>query len=855
MNRVLVLAVLLLVISIHACAGTKVKNRVFIEGKLVTSNTHVIVIPEKATPQEKHAAKELKLYLEMATAESLDIRTDTQIGKRFPIIVGKSQLINKLGVSVEYGKLGEDGIVIRTVGSALILTGNARGVLYAVYTFLDEYIGFKWLSPECMVVPNGKNIHLKSLDVTYVPPFATRALDYYSAFDQDWAVRNKINGYGYAKRSSIDEEHGGEVAYPSPFFFWHTIRQWIPFDKYRDTHPEYFSELDGRRVATNDLETDYCMTNPEVVKLVIDGVRKTLRDHPDSTMIGISQNDHSDRYCRCIKCAALVKEHGQPSALIVNLVNQVAAVIEDEFPRVKLTMLAYHWSQTPPVNMPLHRNIVVEICPLGMDQSHPIEKTNTEYTRKLKSDLTGWAKLCAGQQLKMCNYSINYARLYQPHPNLYSFKPNMNFFIKNGAGHFYDCGSYTSKASEFADLRAYLIAKLAWNPSENTDRIIDEFVNGYYGKAAKPIKAYIKLIHKYASSVGDLQMDCYASLENGQISQNVLSEANKLFDTAEKLVKDDPITRDRVEIARLPIMFSQIDLAVNSYENVGNQLVCDLNTQKESLDRFLSILNKHQMTRMTDVSYLTTSEWSDPLKAQLEAKPLNTYTIDNNNIRLVLVPEAGGRIWKMIHKKSGRDLLGIWGVNRESAVFGRGYEEYSNGADRTIGPNASYNVTESSGRSITMVAELSNGLSNTRTVSLDQKSATVTVSSSYTNVSTNPVKLLIGIHPTIQTAGNGNTIVESLENGRVVEKYRMTGRPGSYAHWVKPTGMWRLVNKSAGMAFTQTYDKSLVEQSVVWYRNLHPDICTFELLFKEKAIDPGESYVFTHSYAIEELSK
>jgi len=855
MNRVLILTALFLVISIHAFAASKVKNRVFAGGKLVTSNTHVIIIPEKATPQEKHAAQELKLHLEMVTAESLDITTDLQNDKRIPIIVGKSPLIDKLGISVDYGKLGEDGIVIRTIGPALILTGNTRGVLYAVYTFLDEYIGFKWLSPECTIVPNGKDIHLKNLDITYVPPFATRALDYFSAFDQDWAVRNKVNGYGYAKRTAIDDEHGGEVKYPSPFFFWHTIRQWIPFDKYQDTHPEYFSELNGKRVATNDLETDYCMTNPEVVKLIIDGVRKTLRDHPNSTMIGVSQNDHSDRYCRCRNCTALVKEHGQPSALIVNLVNQVAAAIEDEFPRVKITMLAYHWSQTPPENIPLHRNVVVEICPLGMDQAHPIEKTNSEYTRKLKNDLAGWAKLCGGHQLKMCNYSINYARLYQPHPNLYSFKPNMNFFVKHGAGHFYDCGSYTSKASEFADLRAYLIAKLAWNPSEDTDKIIDEFVNGYYGKASKPIKAYIKLIHQYASSVGDLQMDCYASLENGQISPAVLQKANKLFDEAEKLVKDDPITRDRVEIARLPIMFSQIDMAVNSYKNVGNQLVCELNTQKKTLNRFLSILDKHQISRMTDVSYLTTSEWSDPIKAQLGAAPLNTITIENDNIKLVIVPEAGGRIWKMIYKKSRRDLLGIWGVDRDGSVFGRGYEEYSNGADRTIGPNASYNVTESSGRSVTMVAELSNGLKNSRSVSLDQTSATVTLRSSYKNITTKPMKLLIGIHPTIQTSGNGNILVESLENGNVVEKYQMTSRPGSYAHWVKPTGMWRLVDRSAGISFTQIYDKSLVDQSVVWYRNLHPGICTFELLFKANEIEPGESYMFTHSYRIEEIAK
>ena len=39
---------------------------------------------------------------------------------------------------------------------------------------------------------------------------------------------------------------------------------------------------------------------------------------------------------------------------------------------------------------------------------------------------------------------------------------------------------------EFAELRTYLISKLLWNPYDNVDTLMNDFLNGYYGAAANP---------------------------------------------------------------------------------------------------------------------------------------------------------------------------------------------------------------------------------------------------------------------------------------------------------------------------------------------------------------------------------
>ena len=49
----------------------------------------------------------------------------------------------------------------------------------------------------------------------------------------------------------------------------------------------------------------------------------------------------------------------------------------------------------------------------------------------------------------------------------------------------------TGNKGEFGHLRAYLITKLMWNPNADPKLIINDFLHGYYGEAAKLILNYI----------------------------------------------------------------------------------------------------------------------------------------------------------------------------------------------------------------------------------------------------------------------------------------------------------------------------------------------------------------------------
>ena len=97
---------------------------VTIGGRPVRGETHAIVLPQTATRQERHAAEELRGHLAQITSEELPVVAESELSARIPLVVGKSNLLSRLGVAVDFAGLGEEGIHLETKGPALVLAGN-----------------------------------------------------------------------------------------------------------------------------------------------------------------------------------------------------------------------------------------------------------------------------------------------------------------------------------------------------------------------------------------------------------------------------------------------------------------------------------------------------------------------------------------------------------------------------------------------------------------------------------------------------------------------------------------------------------------------------------------------------------
>jgi hypothetical protein len=573
----------LLFAAVFFCLFAVVQVDAFTIAEEGAAKAVIIVAPDSPEP-EKHAAAELAEFLQQITGAKFETTYGFVSGKS-RILVGLKAA--KLAIPNFSSKgLGSDGIVIRTIGNDLILAGGEpRGTLYAVYTFLEDHIGCRWWSSKVSTIPKKPTLKVGNLNVQYVPPLEYRESFWFDAFDGDWAVRNKSNG----NSERLDAKRGGKHSYQG---FVHTFFPLIPPDKYFKDHPEWFSEIDGKRKYEH---TQLCLTNEEMRKELVKNLKARLRSNPAATIASVSQNDWHG-YCQCSKCAAIDKEEGSPSGSLLRFVNAVAADIEEEFPNVAISTLAYQYTRKPPKHVKPRHNVIVRLCSIECSFSKPL---SDERNKKFRDDIVGWSKVC--NRLYIWDYTTNFRHYVMPHPNLRVLGPNVKFFVDHNVKGIFEQGAYQSYGSEMAELRAWVLAKLLWNPKLDGGKLIDEFIEGYYGSAGPHIKAYLKVTHDAVEASGEW-LGCFSEHTAKFLSFETLSKGWEHLKAAEEAVKDNPALHFRVQVVQLPVMYvfmTRWDELREKAQAINAAWPMN-DTIKETYERFLEVAKRKNMTHLSE---------------------------------------------------------------------------------------------------------------------------------------------------------------------------------------------------------------------------------------------------------------
>ncbi|MEM3104509.1 MAG: DUF4838 domain-containing protein [Candidatus Bathyarchaeia archaeon] len=508
-----------------------------------------IIIPVDAIPSEQYAAEELQRYLERISGVKLPITTDDQPMTDFEILLGDNKHLHSLGLQVDPVKLGSEGFLLKTLNNYLIIVGGKpRGTLYGVYTLLEEKLGVRWFTPEVEYVPKKTRVEIPPMD-----DFQKPALEYREVFwtemlrDADFAARHRLNGHHY----QLSEKHGGRAVVFYPFV--HSFDMLIPRE-ICEQHPDFWPMIDGKRVSGY---VQRCLSNAELVKIAVERVRRWLEEHPDTTIVDVSQND-TGHWCQCPECKKLDEAEGSPAASIIRFVNTIAESIEQAYPNVHVETLAYQYSRKPPKNLRPWRNVIIRLCSIECCFAHPLESCPSRENRSFCEDIEAWQQV--SPKLYVWDYTTNFAHYLQPFPNLEVLQSNVRFFVKHGVKGLFEQGNYSPGGNgEMAPLRAYVLAKLLWNPDTDVQKHIDDFLNGYYGRSAYAIRAYIELLHRKVREK-EVHVHIFDPPTSPFLDDEFLEEAEKLFDEAERLADDEKI-RFRVRVARLPVWY--VKLATN----------------------------------------------------------------------------------------------------------------------------------------------------------------------------------------------------------------------------------------------------------------------------------------------------
>ncbi|MDI9603373.1 MAG: DUF4838 domain-containing protein [Acidobacteriota bacterium] len=812
---------------------------VTVDGHAVTPETYSIVVPRDATPSELHAARELQVHLERITGHVLPITPlrDALTKRRF--MIGSRELDAALGAEWS-ARLGDEGLRISSADGHVLFDGGKRGILYAVYTFLEDYLDCRWFTADCQTWPTEGAYDLRALDVIYIPPLEYRATDYPNSCPPEFAVRNRLNG----NLVIATEDWGGNITYQG---FVHTFNALVPPERYFAEHPEYFSEINGQRVSDH---TQLCLTNPDVLEIAIESVRRWIHEAPNATIISVSQNDWHN-YCQCEECSALAAQEGSQSGPLLHFVNAIADAVAEEHPHIIIDTLAYQYTRKPPLHVTPRDNVAVRLCSIECEFNRPLDES--EFNASFVDDITGWNEIC--DRLHIWDYVINYAHCVQPFPNLQVLQPNIRFFIENGVTGIYEEANYFSKGGELAELRTYLMAKLLWDPDYDVERGIDEFLAAYYGPAAAPIREYLDDIHRLAVSDPDFHMTIYHGPNAPFQTDEAIGRYVALFDQAEALVADDPVRLHRVRVARLPILYTQIvRAAAPGFEITEDALApAGASDTTELIDRFMTTAEAEGLTAISEGSqHQPLSAWADQYRAGAEAVPIIRLT--GGGLSAVVAPSLGGRILSLVRQEDGRELLEVvQGAIGIDAMAG-GYEEYSTSDYRSPGWREPYEVVACGPSAAILRAELGNGLRLERRYDMDPGQPILRIASTVTNTTEAPVNAGLRIHPAFRLDDPSRAFLRLGPDGPATSVQMLTEQADGmlemrFEGGSLPPGEWALVDSLGGVTIRCRF---LPEQiAVCYYNGSGADRRgNLELYAPTVQLAPGESQTVEQVYEV-----
>lgn len=503
---------------------------------------YTILLPRRPTGPERKAAEDLAQWLQEMTGATFPIVQENDrrpAGGRY-LSIGQTRLRLACRIPPPRIDLGRDGYAIRAAGQNLFLTGGKRrGIVNGVYSLLQEDLGCRWYIPGVEpVIPQRPTLRFRPVLRAYRPVFEDRRDPYYGdvAYDVDWSVRNRT----YSLTAPVPASWGG---YPK---FWpssvHTYDALIPPGRHFADHPEYYSEIAGKRQPFQ-----LCTTNPEVRRLIIDQVLAALRADPTIEIVDVSPNDRRD-YCECAKCRAIDEAEGTKMGSLLTLINLVADAIKDEFPHVRITTLAYLDTNGPAQTIRLRDNVLLWLCTDAHAWSNP--NLFVWETEKFSSAMKRWHAM--GTKMVIWDYPSSFCYM-QPNLNLYVVAENVRWYARHGAtGIFYQCMHNWNRAADHSYLRGWVWAQQAWDPDLDTRALVRDFNYGFYGQAAEPMQRYDdRLQEAWREWRRHRRQKDYP----GPVDAAFAARGLALMEQAIQLAAGNAELVRRIEIAKLPLLF------------------------------------------------------------------------------------------------------------------------------------------------------------------------------------------------------------------------------------------------------------------------------------------------------------
>ncbi len=494
---------------------------------------YAIVISTEGDECVRTAATELAAYIKLTCSAVVPVYTATEY------TAADAKPARQITLTSGNAELGDEGftITVDDAGDLHIDGGVWRGSLFGVYSLLED-IGWRFLGEGFIPAESREYLYeaekvdlTAAINRTEIPSIPIRGgvssikqRNTYASQNQD-----KYGGYGFAIRSC----HG-----------------------LQNNHKTIFSgEYEGLYTGLDRAGVQPCFTNEDILEAIDAYALNYVQTRLDAGQkigkeliaVDVAQWDGMpETFCMCKSCAKVFREEGSHSGAAVRMANRVCALLDEKYPGMCVSMLAYCGTDDlPKVTRPAENLYIAYCFYVGVGysscQNHSISGVDcgpNDFTNVVPAQrFEKWANVIDPKMFQVWYYPLNAYNVCYNAPIYTTLLDDMKYLASFNVGHVYLCTNYTNNGLVNEELSRYLCSKFAWNADiteEEALELMHEWFVLVYGEAGE-LAYELTMLSEHA---GDLA-GCWGAFNNhsnDRIDYKFISRnADQIWDACDRL--------------------------------------------------------------------------------------------------------------------------------------------------------------------------------------------------------------------------------------------------------------------------------------------------------------------------------
>ena len=583
-----------------------------------------ILIPQNPLVTEQFAAEELAAYLKKSISLDATITTAPEADK-YTFIIGcpaRNPTASAVISSEEFTKAvpGPEGIFIQISDAATLIAGSEdgdnrnRGTVYAVYEYLERYLGCcfgAYSKPGTIggeIIPSYNEFLLENAVYTKEKadlPCRCAHIQYNNwAYDAehklnisffDYLLKNRFSKvstwtgvYDQWKEMNLLpelEKRGFDLTVGSH----HAIETWLPpFGnkdnpiRYVEEHPEFFRlEEDGTRWHPTESgrfggQLVWCCSNEAGTKEIAKNIINWVDRNPLVENISFTPNDFRAPQCCCEECAKRNKMENY-----LSFANKLIKLVRKERPRVNIAVCSYTDLWDCPDNMSMENGLSLTQTVWASAANGGLRACGNAEGRgiigtKIADNMLKFRKLT--NSVTVYEYYMgNYGNRHRLLPAADEMQPIYKFYVENGisgSSTQIECFNIWNNLLNF-----YCFGRTAYDTDLSLEDQIQN-IGKLFGKGASYVAEIFRIYED--TNKGDLPLNKASQ----QLRETIDAEKiYSLFDQALDAAMYDATAANNVRLLRMAFRYTMLD---REEVNVGDPECDELIYMSRNFNSYLT---------------------------------------------------------------------------------------------------------------------------------------------------------------------------------------------------------------------------------------------------------------------------